>query len=316
MVAALSDQYSNGSDIGMSQPRIGVALGGGGARGLSHIPVLQALDDLGIQPCAVAGTSIGALIGTGYASGMSGDDIIDLVQRVFGERNALMSKLWALRPKKLSEMFSGTGLMQFNSMKVLEIFTEGALPDRLEDCPIPMSVITADYYNSSELILRAGPAMQAVAASIAIPYVFRPVEWEDRVLIDGGVVNPLPFDVLPDTCDILIAVDVVGRPTRRDDRKLPKGTESMFGAMQILMQSITLGKLKRRHPDILVRPDIERFQVLDFLKTDEILSASAPVREDVKRKLELVIEEKITQGGRHIAHKGERPDKPAARQHG
>ncbi|MDD7911323.1 patatin-like phospholipase family protein [Pseudovibrio exalbescens] len=283
----------------MSQPRIGVALGGGGARGLSHIPVLQALDDLGLKPHAMSGTSIGALIGTGYAGGMSGDDIHALVQRVFGERNALMSKLWALRPKKISEMFSGSGLMQFNTQKVLEIFTEGALPESLEECPIPMSVITADYYNSSELIIRAGPAKRAVAASIAIPYVFKPVDWEGRVLIDGGVVNPLPFDVLPETCDVVVAVDVVGRPIRREDRSMPKGTESMFGAMQILMQSITLGKLQVRHPDILVRPDIERFQVMDFLKSDEILSASAPVREDVKRKLDHVIESKLN---RSIGH--------------
>ena len=86
-------------------PRIGLALGGGGARGLAHIPVLEAFDDLGLKPARIAGTSIGAILGAAYASGHSGEEIRRIVVETFADRNTVLSKVWQLRPKRFADMF-------------------------------------------------------------------------------------------------------------------------------------------------------------------------------------------------------------------
>ncbi|MTI18625.1 patatin-like phospholipase family protein [Rhodobacteraceae bacterium RKSG542] len=279
----------------MSEIRVGVALGGGGARGLSHIPVLEALDELGITPYAVTGTSIGSLIGAGYCGGMSGNDIREYVSATFGKRNQVLGKLWQLRPRKFSDLFVPNPV-QLDSQEVLEIFAGEVLPASFTQMKIPFTAIAADYYTASEVDLTTGPLLSAIAGSIAIPFLFRPVVRGEKLLIDGGVVNPLPFDRLPEECDIVIAVDVVGIPTQRDGRQFPTPTDSLFGAMQILMQTIVQEKLKERSPDLLIRPPIDDFQVLDFLRTDEILATTTPMREAVKRQLAEHIEEKLKDG--------------------
>lgn len=270
----------------MASPRIGLALGGGGARGLAHVPVLEAFDDLGITPHAIAGTSIGALIGAAYAGGMSGDDIRDYTEKTLSDRNAVLARLWQLRPKRFADIFGGGGVMQFDAQRVLEVFVGDAIPQTFEELRIPLAVLATDFYGCREVDLRSGPLHSAVAASIAIPALFKPVTIQDRIMIDGGVVNPLPFDALPQACDIVVAVDVVGSPAPRGKTPHPSASDSLFGATQILMQSVVAEKLKSRHPDILVRPDIEAFRVLDFLKARKIMDVAQPIRETVKRQIE------------------------------
>ncbi len=270
----------------MASPRIGIALGGGGARGLAHIPVLEALDEMGIRPAAIAGTSIGAIIGAGYAGGLTGTDLRAIAVETFRKRTEALGKVWKLRPRKFSDLFAGGGLAQFDAARVLEIFAGPSIPRDFDALQIPLTVVATDFYECTEVIIRSGDLHRAVAASIAIPVLFKPLGFEDRVLIDGGVVNPLPFDTLPAGLDAVIAVDVVGSPNRRHGRALPTASDSIFGATQILMQTITAEKLKTRHPDILIRPAINAFRVLNFLKAEEILAVSEPVKDELKRKLE------------------------------
>ncbi|WP_417693492.1 patatin-like phospholipase family protein [Roseibium sp.] len=272
----------------MTSPQIGLALGGGGARGLSHIPVLQAFDELGIKPHAISGASIGAIMGAAYASGLSGLEIETVALDTFGERNKVLSSLWQLRPRKWSQMFSGS-LIQFDPMTVLDLFVSKHLPDDFADLGIPLAVIAADYYSCSEVVLDTGPLLPAIAASIAIPAVFRPIERDGKVLIDGGVVNPLPFDALTKTCDLIVAVDVVGAPVPREGKVLPSAFDSLFGASQILMQTITREKLKSRHPDLLLRPADDSVKVLDFFQTRTILENAAPLKELAKHEIEKLL---------------------------
>ncbi len=274
----------------MTAPRIGLALGGGGARGLAHVPVFEAFDDLGLRPCAIAGSSIGAILGAGYASGLSGEDIRKIAEATFSDRNSVLGLLWRLRPRRFTEFFAGNGLMQFDALKVIETFVGDVIPETFDELEIPLAVLATDFYGCSEVDIRAGALKQAVAASIAIPALFRPVTIDERILIDGGVVNPLPFDALPGDCDIIVAVDVVGAPFPRRGKTRPTAADALFGSTQILMQTITAEKLKSRRPDLLIRPDIEAFRVLDFLKSAQILSAAEPLREDVKRRLSTTIE--------------------------
>ncbi|MXN66139.1 patatin-like phospholipase family protein [Stappia sp. GBMRC 2046] len=270
----------------MASPRIGLALGGGGARGLAHVPVLEAFDDLGIKPHAIAGTSIGALIGAAYAGGMSGDDIRDYTEKTLSDRNAALARLWQLRPKRFADIFGAGGVMQFDALRVLEVFVGDAIPQTFEELKVPLAVLATDFYGCREVDLRSGPLHSAVAASIAIPALFKPVTIQDRIMIDGGVVNPLPFDALPQACDIVVAVDVVGSPVSRGKTPHPSAGDSLFGATQILMQTVVAEKLKSRRPDILVRPDIEAFRVLDFLKARKIMDTAQPIRETVKTQIE------------------------------
>lgn len=272
-----------------TSPRIGLALGGGGARGLAHVHVLEALDELGLQASAITGCSIGSIVGSGYAAGMTGADIRSVLLETFRDAGAVWGKLWQLRPKSFGDLFSG-GLVQFDPEMVLNLFLPAAVPSDFADLKIPFAVVAADYYGVKEIEIAAGPLRRAIAASIAMPVVFRPVEIDGVMMIDGGVVNPLPFDRLPADVDLVIACDVVGGPVRNGSKSYPGARESIFGAAQILMQSVTSEKLKTRRPDILIRPPVDHFRVLDFLKATAILKSTAAVKDEVKRAVEAILE--------------------------
>jgi NTE family protein len=111
----------------------------------------------------------------------------------------------------------------------------------------------------------------------------------DRVLyIDGGIYNPLPFDQLRGSADIVVAVDVVGAP-EPDSGERPNSLDLMFGATQLMMQSIIAGKLQQGGPDVLLRPPVSRFRVLDFMKIDAVLGETASLKDDVKRGIEAAV---------------------------
>jgi len=268
-----------------STPRIGLALGGGGARGLAHIPVLEALDDLGLKPVQINGTSIGALMGAAYASGRSGQEIRKIALDIFADRNSVFSRLWQLRPRRFAEMFRA-GPVQFDPLRVLEVFVADYLPETFEDLEIPLRMLATDFFGCEEVDFDSGPLLPALAASIAIPALFRPVRFAGRHLIDGGVVNPLPFDGLRETCDIVIAVDVVGAPVPRESKDDISMLDSLFGSSQILMQTITKQKLKLDQPDILVSPPHDTIRVLDFMRAEQILDKAESLRDVTRQQLE------------------------------
>ncbi len=273
----------------MSKTRIGLALGGGGARGMAHIPILEALDEMSLQPVAISGTSIGAILGAGYAAGHSAAEIRDYAVHTFKDRGKVLAKMWKLRPKRFSDFMAGGVLSRFDAHRVIDLFVGDMVPEHFDALKIPFSAIATDFYNCREVDIRSGNLRDAIAASIAIPALFRPVHFEDRIMIDGGIVNPLPFDVLPANLDLVIAVDVVGSPIPNKRRRLPTAGESIFGATQIFMQSIASAKLKFRQPDILMKPDIPGFRVLDFLKTEKIVKAAEPMKDQLKRKLDTAL---------------------------
>ncbi|MEJ1157734.1 patatin-like phospholipase family protein [Prosthecomicrobium sp. N25] len=276
----------------MSMPRIGLVLGGGGARGLGHIPVMEALDELGIVPAAIAGCSIGAIMGAARASGLSGREIRERTLEVFGNRTTAVAKLWELRPKRFADLLApgGLALGQFDAERVVSIFVGDAIPPSFSDLVLPLTVMATDFYGAREVAIRSGDLRKAVAASIALPVLFRPVLVDGRVLIDGGVHNPVPVDELPPGLDFVVAVDVIGQPEPTQSRTLPSATETIFGASQILMQAVAKAKFEKRPPDLLVRPAVGGFRVLDFLRVREILDASASAKDEVKRRLERMIE--------------------------
>jgi NTE family protein len=278
---------------GPGSPRIALALGGGSARGLAHIVVLEALDDLGVRPVAIAGTSMGSVCGALYAAGATGAEIRAGFVSEFASRVAFARRFAG----RLSTGFSS--LWNLRNPSVIDNVTlfEMTLPDILR-CDFtalktPFVAVAADFYAMEAVILDRGPLIPALAASCALPAWARPVVLDGRVLIDGGYVNPVPFDVVMHRADLTIGVDVTGE-TRRDGVKLPRVPppfEAMTGAAQLLFHSVTREKLRSIRPDILIRPAVGAFGALDFFRIDDILAAAAPSREEVKRKLAQCLED-------------------------
>ncbi|HEX2147286.1 MAG TPA: patatin-like phospholipase family protein [Pseudorhizobium sp.] len=264
-----------------------VAFGGGGARGLSHICVIEALDELGIRPVAIAGSSIGAIMGAAMAAGMSGREIHDYTLETVGPRGTLTNKLWSLGPASMRDTLGGFRFGQFNLELVLRALLPAAIPDDFESLEIPLKVMATDYYGQAEVVLETGNLATAIAASAALPGIFMPVRINGRIMIDGGVFNPIPYDHLMDLADVVIGVDVVGAP-EGDGSQVPTRIDSMFGASQLMMQSAIAMKLRLQPPHIFLRPPVNRYRVLDFRKAKEILQHSDSVKDDLKRAVDAI----------------------------
>jgi NTE family protein len=149
-------------------------------------------------------------------------------------------------------------------------------------------VTATDFFGHCLAVFDSGDLNSALAASAAIPAVFRPVRRDGMLLIDGGIYNPVPFDLIEHDADIIVAIDVVGAPSDAE-RKRPTSVDLMFGATQLMMQSIITNKLKKCRPDILIRPPVSRFRVLDFMKIDAVMAETAAVKDEVKRAVEAAI---------------------------
>ncbi len=271
--------------IAPTGPSFTLALGAGGARGLAHIPVIEVLDELGLKPVAIAGASIGAIIGACYSAGMSGKDIREFFLSLVTRRTAILSALMAARVGKWKDVASLGNPFLIDGTKLLEKFWPAAVPDSFSGLRIPLQVVVTDFHGRCETVYSSGALLPVVAASMAIPGAFQPVIHQGRVLVDGGTVNPLPFDLLKGKAPFTIAVDVTGGPAEEIDGQ-PSGFEVMFGALQLLQGAIVAEKLKNDRPQVLVRPPIDDFRVLDFFVAEKVLEASEPVKDELKRQIE------------------------------
>lgn len=269
------------------EPTFAVAFGGGGARGISHTCVIEALDELGIRPVAISGSSIGAIMGAGMAAGMSGSDIRTYTLDTIGNPGHLANKLWSLGPASMRDTFGGFRFGQFNLERVLHALLPQAIPENFSALDIPLKVIATDYYGQAEVVLEDGELRAAIAASAALPGLFIPIRINGRIMIDGGIFNPVPYDHLMDLADVVIGVDVIGAP-EGDGSTPPTRIDSMFGASQLMMQSAMALKLKLQPPHIFLRPPVNRFRVMDFLKAKDILEQCDSVKEDLKRAVDAI----------------------------
>ncbi len=268
-------------------PSFGLALGGGGARGLAHVVMLEALDELGLKPKVIAGTSIGAVIGAAYASGMSAREIRAQMLELLTLRFDLVRDLFEARARNLpraSRLFSPINAF-LSSEALLEIVFPSRVARDFSELKIPLRIIATDFYALEAVVFTQGPLRKAVAASMALPAIFEPVLVGTRALIDGGLTNPLPFDLVREGCDFTVAVDVSGAPVPAPNRDHPTASEALFAASFIFERTIIREKLKSQQPDILIQAGTHHFQLLDMLKVDEILAAAEPAKEEFKTKL-------------------------------
>jgi NTE family protein len=265
--------------LGRDMKRIGVALGAGGAKGLSHIAFLKALDELGVRPAVVAGTSIGAVIGAFYAAGVSGERLEQLV-RDMGLRD--LSKM-VLDFSLLSEsgIYKGKGVEDFLAREI---------PARsFEEMQIPLKVVATNFWDRRQVVFDKGSLITGVRASMAMPAIFEPVVLNDMVLVDGGAVNPLPYDLLRGECDLTIAIDVSGEKTSAPGKPVPNMVESILSTFQIMQAAIVEAKRRLNPPDIYVKPALTNIRVLDFYRYKEILAAVEDEVAGFKERLERLL---------------------------
>ncbi len=185
-------------------PKIGLALGAGAARGWAHVGVLKALEESSIPVDMISGTSMGALVGALYARGKKAATLEELALGVDWKQLVHLADL---------NLLFGKGFIRGRKLK--EVLRSLIGDVRFEDLKIPLAIVAADAQTSEEIIFTKGSVIEAVRASISLPVIFTPVKWKDRFLVDGGVVDPVPVDIVRDMgADVVIAVNVIPEPQR------------------------------------------------------------------------------------------------------
>ncbi len=285
--------------------RIGLALGGGGARGWAHLGVLRALGERGIHPAAIAGTSIGSLVG-GFAAA--------------GHLDALVAELRGMDLKRVIGLFAERKLPRaglVDGRHVVALIREHLGNPGIESLAVPFAAVATDAESGAEVVLDRGDLVTAIRASISIPGMFSPVPWQGRYLVDGGLVNPLPVSVLAarNDLDAIIAVNLHGDGLspfeRRSDPpsargRLPAGStvqwldrqkekletsartamnrwlagtggpnifQVMTHTVDIVSSRLTAVRLRETPPALLIEPRVGGIGHLEFHRVDEAMEA-------------------------------------------
>ncbi len=295
--------------------KIGLTLGGGGARGICHIEFLKALDEMNLKPSIISGTSIGAIIGAFYASGLSGKKINDILDTIdisskktekeipsSGKDGNILekfvdNKITDIKEyyKKFENIHKMIDISFFKNTSFLygkrvEKFFEDNLPVKtFEELKIPLKIVATDYWEQKQVIFDSGELIPAIRASMSIPAVFEPVIMDDMVLIDGGITNNLPYDIIQDECDITIAIDVSGNLSIPEKVKAPNLFDNIMTSFEILQDSIIKYQMKIKTPDIYIKPELKDVGILDFHKANDVLESVeddvVQLRKELKEKM-------------------------------
>jgi NTE family protein len=233
--------------------RIGLALGGGAARGLAHIGVLKVMEEQQIGIRFIAGTSAGSLIGSLYCAGFGWQRIKDTARDI--DWSDLVSPTWPT-----------LGIV--SSQKLEKTLNRLLGSKRFDDLDIPFRAVAVDITSGEEVVLQSGSVARAVRASCSIPGIFEPTELDGRLLVDGGLVNDVPTDVVRDMgADRVIGVDL------NADRVIPKRPENLieifYRSLNILIYN-SAGRAKRAS-DLMVVPRLEGFSYHDLGRLDELV---------------------------------------------
>lgn len=280
------------------RPKIGLALGSGSARGLAHLGVIRAIEDAGIKVDFVAGTSMGAFVGAIFASGNLGRLAADFLD--FDWKNII---------SLLDPVFPRSGLI--DGQKIAGFVRAHVPSANIEGLSIPFHAVATDIMDGKEVIISTGDLIEAVRASIAVPGIFTPVRSNGRILVDGGLVNPVPVSTVRAMgADLVIAVDlnhdiVASRPPsslaigKLYDNALTRTLESlqsienpvlsqfsawlhkeplpgifdvMLTSIYIMQARITQASLQQEKPEILIQPPLGAVRFMEFDRSEEIIA--------------------------------------------
>ncbi|MGB9092768.1 MAG: patatin-like phospholipase RssA [Gallionella sp.] len=289
--------------------RVGLALGSGAARGWAHLGVIRVLEQAGIRPDLVCGTSIGALVGAAYAA----EELDSFENWLRGLSFADVLSFMDVRMN--GGMIKGERLMEFFRRKFI---------DRpIEELAVPFAAVATSLDTGTEVWLREGSTLDAVRASIALPALFMPVVQEGRILVDGGLVNPVPVSLARAMgADIVIAVDLnsnrLGRrrsgepekpsgeisewkrklqenlgafmPERSDDEpRLPSILDVITSSINIMQVRISRSRMSGDPPDVIVSPRLAGLGLLDFHRSAEAIAEGKRAMEAALPDIEAIL---------------------------
>lgn len=217
--------------------KLGLALGSGGARGVAHAGFILALDEEGIKPYCIAGSSMGAVVGGVYASGVSAEEIHSLVLKI--KKSDIMS----INPA----VFAQQALLR--SSKIEKQFAENLATRQIEDFPIKYASVATDVLSGKMHVFDSGDAVTAMLASSAIPAIFKPVKLDDKLLIDGGCVCRVPIKTVKEMgADVVVAIDVLKNSAQPVDEV--RGIIGMLLRVYDLMDAQNAASAYERDRDI------------------------------------------------------------------
>lgn len=237
------------------RPIVALVLGSGGARGYAHIGVIQVLEQYGIHPDMIVGTSAGSVVGSIYASGKNAQQLRDI---------ALNMKANDVRDVKLAM----TGF--FDGQKLEDYVNEQVLSTPLEHLKIPMYVVATELKEGKKVVFNYGNTGQAVRASVSIPSMFIPTKIAGEEYVDGGLVSPVPVNVARELgADIVIAVDILAQPEHTETSNV----WGLFNQNINIMQN-RLAQEELKHADVVIQPDLrEKSHIFDVRGREETMQA-------------------------------------------
>jgi NTE family protein len=247
----------------MEHPKIGLALGSGGARGFAHLGVIKALKDAGIPIHLIAGSSMGALVASFYGAGID-------MERLYKLSTAFKRKYFLDFTVPKMGFISGKKVKEF-----IKVFTHGK---NIEELDIPIGIVATDLLTGEKVVFQTGPVAEAVRASISIPGIFVPEKYNGRILVDGGVSDRVPVSVAKEMgADIVIAVDV----------SRVKRNAEITSIYDVIMQSIDIMQaeiINNREiaASVMIRPPVEIYSSRAFTNIDEIINLG---EEEAKKSL-------------------------------
>ncbi|MEH7375739.1 patatin-like phospholipase family protein [Neobacillus drentensis] len=256
----------------MEHPKIGLALGSGGARGFAHLGVIKALKDAEIPIHLIAGSSMGALVASFYGAGIDMD-------RLYKLSTAFKRKYFLDFTVPKMGFISGKKVKEF-----IKVFTHGK---NIEDLSIPIGIVATDILTGEKVVFQTGPVADAVRASISIPGIFVPEKYNGRILVDGGVSDRIPVSVAKEMgADIVIAVDV----------SRVKRNAEITSIYDVIMQSIDIMQaeiINNREiaANVMIRPPVEIYSSRAFTNIDEIINLGEEEAKKHLKQIKTVIEQ-------------------------
>jgi NTE family protein len=266
------------------KPKIGLALGAGASRGFAHIGVLEVLEENGIKPDYIAGSSIGSVIGAIYATGMP-------TKIMEGIAENLNSNLYDIG-------FSRRGFIRGN--RVVELIKLLTKDQEFKDLNIPLAVTAVDLISCERVIIQEGKVYQGVRASISIPGVFQPVEVGDKVLVDGGILERVPVNVARNMgADIVIGVDVAFHGRHRPPENF---IETIIQTMEVMELEIVKNTISTE--DIIIRPQVILANPLSLDNVSIAVEAGRKAARAVMDELRELLENDEDENGNLQQNKG------------
>lgn len=273
---------------------IGLALGGGGARGLAHVGVLKVLDRAGIPVSFIAGTSMGGLVGSLYAAGVPLEDVSREISRL--SRVSEQLRLVDLRVTTGGLSVQGRRVYTFMADLLGEALT-------FADLHLPFAVTSVDLVTGRDIVIQGGLVIDAVRATISVPGVFTPVELGDYRLVDGGVLNNVPVDVARTLGDApVLAVDVLpsfsgnwpGQPPEEAGLRfsfVPGGLHDVYNTLMIMIAALTADRLVISPPDLLLRPELppDVGLLVGFHRAEELIARGEATTEAALPEIEKLL---------------------------